>query len=209
MITAKHMSRYNPYFVEPVVTKEEQSRLKESGELAKLGHVSIKAAANFQTSSVFFDPIVRKLINHIMEDGKKELARSLLEKGFLNIKRIQVQRYNSAKTDEERAEIETSPLKLLHRAIENARPLLKLTPIKRGGITYQVPVPISEKHSYFFAYNWLLEATNQKERTVHFPEKFAWEVIDAAHNTGKVIKRKTDLHQQCEANRAYAHYRWI
>lgn len=25
---------------------------------------------------------------------------------------------------------------------------------------------------------------------------------------GKVVKKKQDLHRQCEANRAYAHYRW-
>lgn len=202
------MSQYPRNFVNPVVTKDEQEKLTETGELSRLAHVPIKAAANFQTCSVFFDPIVRKLINHIMEDGRKELARSLLEKGFLNIKRIQVKRYNAAQTDEERAGIETNPLVLLHRAIENARPLLKLTPIKRGGIMYQVPVPIIERHSYFFAYKWLLDAANTKERKVHFPEKFAWEVIDAAHGTGKVVKRKVDLHKQCEANRAYAHYRW-
>lgn len=25
---------------------------------------------------------------------------------------------------------------------------------------------------------------------------------------GQVIKRKQELHKKCEANRAYAHYRW-
>lgn len=60
----------------------------------------------------------------------------------------------------------------------------------------------------FLAIKWLLEAANDKERTVHFPEKFAWELLDAANNTGKVVKKKQDLHRQCEANRAYAHYRW-
>lgn len=55
---------------------------------------------------------------------------------------------------------------------------------------------------------WLIEAANDKERTVHFPEKLAYELIDAANNTGRVVKKKQDLHRQCEANRAYAHYRW-
>lgn len=202
------MSVYPKNYVNPVVTKEEQHELSKTGELSQLAHTPIRAALSFHTSSVFYDPIVRKFTNHIMEDGKKELARSLLEKGFLNIKRIQVRKYNQAKTDAERAEIETNALKMLHRAVENSRPLLKLMPVKRGGITYQVPVPISERESYFFAYKWLLEAMNTKERTVHFPEKFAWEVIDAANGTGKVVKRKVDVHKQCEANRAYAHYRW-
>lgn len=25
---------------------------------------------------------------------------------------------------------------------------------------------------------------------------------------GRVVKKKLELHKQCEANRAYAHYRW-
>lgn len=183
--------------------------MTESGEIRDLAHVRIRAALGYQTCSVFNDPIATKLINHIMRDGNKELARGLLEKCFLNIKRIQVKRYNTAKTDEERVNIETNPILLLHRAVENTRPLLDLMPIKRGGVTYQVPVPVSEKQSYFLAYKWLLDVAINKERTVHFPEKLAWEVIDAASGTGKAIKRKTDLHKQCEANRAYAHYRWM
>lgn len=71
-----------------------------------------------------------------------------------------------------------------------------------------MPGPITEKRSLFLAIKWLLEATNEKERTIHFPEQFAWELLDAANNTGKVVKKKQDLHRQCEANRAYAHYRW-
>lgn len=71
-----------------------------------------------------------------------------------------------------------------------------------------MPVPITEKRSYFIAMRWLVWAAREKERTVHFPEKLAYELIDAANNTGRVVKKKLDLHKQCEANRAYAHYRW-
>lgn len=55
---------------------------------------------------------------------------------------------------------------------------------------------------------WIIEATKDKDRKVSFPEKLAYELLDAANNTGRVVKRKQDLHKQCEANRAYAHYRW-
>lgn len=92
--------------------------------------------------------------------------------------------------------------------MENCTPLLQLTPIKRGGATYQVPIPITEKHARFMAMKWLIIEANEKERTTHFPEKLAAEILDAYNNTGKVVKRKQDLHKQCEANRAFAHYRW-
>lgn len=75
-----------------------------------------------------------------MEMGKKQLARSLVEKAFENIKRIQIERYHLASTPEEKNKIELNPKKVLHLAIENSKPLLQLSPIKRGGITYQVSI---------------------------------------------------------------------
>ncbi|XP_073945298.1 mitochondrial ribosomal protein S7 [Choristoneura fumiferana] len=196
------------YFQNPIFRKEDQSKLIESGELAKLSAVPVKPPGSHETSSVYHDPLVNKVINHVMEMGKKKLARSLVEKAFENIKRIQIERYHLATTQEAKARIELSPKAILYKAVDNAKPLLLLSPIKRGGITYQVPGPITEKRSLFLAIKWLLDATNEKERTVHFPQAFAWELLDAANNTGKVVKRKQDLHRQCEANRAYAHYRW-
>lgn len=73
---------------------------------------------------------------------------------------------------------------------------------------FKVPVPLTAKESQFRSMKWLIEAINTKDRRVHFPESLAHEMIDAANNTGRVVKRKQDLHKQCEANRAYAHYRW-
>ncbi|XP_063824933.1 small ribosomal subunit protein uS7m [Ostrinia nubilalis] len=196
------------FFQNPVFRKEDQAKLIESTDLSKLAAVPVKPPAVYETSSAYHDPLVNKVINHVMEMGKKQLARSLVEKAFENIKRTQIERYHLASTAEEKNKIELDPKRVLHKAIENSKPLLQLSPIKRGGITYQVPGPITEKRSLFLAIKWLLEATNDKERTIHFPEQFAWELLDAANNTGKVVKRKQDLHRQCEANRAYAHYRW-
>lgn len=201
------MSSYGPHFVEPIFKPKKQEELFESGEAQKLIHVPLKAARNNETSSVFHDEILSKFTNYIMKGGQKRLARELIEKALENIKRIQLERYNLA-DPEERAKIELNPVAILHKAIENCRPILILTPVKRGGSKYQVPVPLTEKRSYFIAMRWLVHAGREKERTVHFPEKIAWELLDAAANTGRVVKKKHELHKQCEANRAYAHYRW-
>lgn len=174
----------------------------------KIAHIPIKAARNNDTVSVFHDDVISKFTNYVMRKGNKLLARDLLDKSFEQIKRVQLEKYNTAKTEEEKAKIQTNPTDILHQAIENSRPLLQLTPIKRGGVKYQVPVPITINRSNFMAMKWLIEAANEKERTVHFPQKLAWELLDAASNQGRVVKRKADLHRQCEANRAYAHYRW-
>ncbi|KAG8299576.1 28S ribosomal protein S7, mitochondrial [Homalodisca vitripennis] len=56
--------------------------------------------------------------------------------------------------------------------------------------------------------NWLIEAGREKDRKIVWSQQMAHELINAADNKGRVVKRKQDLHKLCEANRAYAHYRW-
>ncbi|SPP81619.1 blast:28S ribosomal protein S7%2C mitochondrial [Drosophila guanche] len=109
---------------------------------------------------------------------------------------------------DDKQKVNTNAEKILIDAVENSRPLLQLTSIKRGGVNYQVPVPITKKRSYFLSMKWLLDAAFEKDNKVGLPERLAWEILDAAHGQGRVIKRKDDLHKQCESNRAYAHYRW-
>lgn len=202
-----YMSQYPKTFVKPIVTHDEQKELEGDGTLATLSHVPIRAALNSQSSSPLIDKLLNKFTNYVMEGGQKALARKIIEEGLEQIKRIQLERYHLA-DEEEKKNIELNPRILFHQAVENCRPLLRLTPVKRGGITYQVPIPTTENDSYFRSMKWLMEASNDKEKSIHFPQKFAWEVLDAAANTGRVVKKKQDLHKQCEANRAYAHYRW-
>lgn len=202
------MSVFSPHYVPPVYKKQAQAELYETGEAAKLAHLPILPARNNDSCSIFHDERLSKFTNYVMMSGRKVLAKELVEKTFENIKRMQLQKYNKAETEEEKSKIETNPLTILHKAIENCRPLLNVAPIKRGGVKYQVPVPITEKHSYYLSCKWIVEASREKESRVHLPDKLAYELLDAANNQGRVVKRKHDLHKLCEANRAYAHYRW-
>lgn len=146
--------------------------------------------------------------NYLMRHGNKILARELVQKTFERIKRIQLEKYHKCKDDEEKKGVQLNPRAIFNQAVVNCKPVLHLTPIKRGGVKYLVPVPISERKSRFTAMNWLIDAGNEKERDARFIEKLAQELIDASNNTGRVVKKKQELHKQCEANRAYAHYRW-
>lgn len=202
------MSQFSKDFVDPVYKKDKQAELYETGEASKWAHLPIKPPRNNDTSSIFHDERVSKFVNYIQMGGRKMLARQLLEQTFEKIKRVQLEKYNKAETDDEKAKIETNPLTILHMAIENTRPILNVMPIKRGGVKYQVPVPITDKQSYYRACKWLVEASREKEKRQHLPDKMAYELLDAAFNQGRVVKRKHDLHRLCESNRAYAHYRW-
>lgn len=46
-----------------------------------------------------------------------------------------------------------------------------------------------------------------KKGSTHFEQILANEFIAASNNEGFTIQAKQELHKQCEANRAYAHYR--
>jgi len=207
-ISSKCADTYPKFFVKPVYRQEDYEILKETGEATKIAFVPVRAAESDQIQSVWHDPLVSKFVNIIMRKGKKELARSILEQAFENIKRTQLKKYYEATTDAERDKIITNPYEIFHRAVENCRPLLETTPMKRGGTTYRVPIPLGLKKSQFLAMKWLVEAAKDKESELRFYTKLSWEIIDGADNIGRVVKRKQDLHKVCEANRAYAHFRW-
>lgn len=101
------------------------------------------------------------------------------------------------------------PKTVLHHAIKNCTPILELRKIRRGGINYQVPIPINETRAQFLSMNWLIKTAQEKGNTEKISDMLAKEIIDAAKNQGRVIKKKQELHKLCEANRAYAHYRWL
>lgn len=70
-------------------------------------------------------------------------------------------------------------------------------------------MPVSQHRSRFLGMKWLIETSREKDKkTVRFWTQLARELVDAANNSGRVIRKKQDLHRQCEANKAYAHYRW-
>ncbi|XP_014220835.1 28S ribosomal protein S7, mitochondrial [Trichogramma pretiosum] len=205
----RNYSVFNPTYVKPVFRPEEQEALDQEEELKALSLLPIKPAFTDDTSSEFYDKQVSKFINFLMREGKKERARKALENTFENIKRIQLEKYNKATDPAEKEKIELDPRAILRQAIENSTPVLELLKMKKGGQTYQVPVPLTEKRAQFLGMNWLIQAGKDKQMKVHLSEKLAHELIDAANNEGRVIKKKQELYRQCEANRSYAHFRWF
>lgn len=188
------------------IRKEELANL-EAAELEKLSVMPVKPAPFDLTNSLLDDPEFTKFINISMKWADKEGMRVLMRDVFAKIKRIQLAKYHAA-PDEEKASIELDPKKIFKGAIENCKPVLSVTGIKKGGITYQVPIPITANKSRFMAMKWLIMAGRDKDGPIKFPEQMAKELLDAFHKEGRVVKRKQDLHKLCENNKAYAHYRW-
>ncbi|CAH1794535.1 unnamed protein product [Owenia fusiformis] len=205
IVTQVRWSQYNPHYLEPTIDKTELKKPLEEQDPRRFQ--PIKAIRSEQTVALGYDFQREKFINIMMKQGNKRLSREIFEKCLENIKRIQLQKYHKSE-ENERSSIELNPMNIFHQAIENCRPLLKLTRINKGGVAYQVPVPMTEKNSTFRAMKWMIESAKAKDANTRMYDQLAHELINAANNTGKSIKKKQELHKQCESNKAYAHFRW-
>jgi small subunit ribosomal protein S7 len=135
--------------------------------------------------------LVSRLINKIMERGKKSTAENIMY-GALDIIEQQENK---------------PPIEVLELAIKNASPLLMVKPRRVGGATYQVPVEVETERGAAIAIKWILAAARSRGGK-SMAEKLATEVTDASKEQGTTIKKREDTHKMAEANRAFAHYRW-
>ena len=141
--------------------------------------------------ALYKSKVVTKLINQIMNDGKKGTAQRIVYDAFEIIK---------DKTNEE-------PMTVFEKAMENIKPALEVKSRRVGGANYQVPVEVKADRAQALAFRWL--AQYARLRNGHsMAENLANEIIDASNNIGASVKKKEDTHKMAEANKAFAHYRW-
>ena len=151
---------------------------------------------NIAKRDVLADPVynsklVTKLINHLMIDGKKAKASSILYDAFGIIQ---------DKTGKE-------PVEVFEEAMNNVMPALEVKARRIGGATYQVPIEVRADRRQTLALRWITMFSRKRgEKTME--EKLANEIIDAYNNTGASVKRKEEMHRMAEANKAFAHYRF-
>ena len=141
--------------------------------------------------AIYNSKVVTKLINQIMQDGKKGTAQRILYEAFDII---------AKKTGRPAIEV-------YEEALENVRPALEVKSRRVGGANYQVPIEVSDERSQALALRWIVnyaKTRNGKGMALNL----ANELIDAANGTGGAVKKREDTHRMAEANKAFAHYRW-
>lgn len=140
---------------------------------------------------IYNDKIVSKLINTIMQDGKKGVAQKICYGAF----------------DIIREKTGKNPLEVFEEALNNIMPVLEVKARRVGGATYQVPMEVRPERRQTLGLRWLVGfARKRSERTMK--ERLAAEILDATNNLGGAVKKKEDTHKMAEANKAFAHYRW-
>ncbi|XP_065176764.1 small ribosomal subunit protein uS7m-like [Sycon ciliatum] len=158
--------------------------------------------------SVFYDGVISKFVNQMMISGKKAIAREIVTKTLLIIKRRQLQKYDKAKP-EAKENIELDPRVIFRQAVENCKPLMGFNTLKRGGKVFLVPVPFPDARRRYFAFDWMIDvARNKPHQKNPMQARLSEEILLAYDNQGAAIKKKEDFHKIAYNNRAFAHYRW-
>ena len=141
--------------------------------------------------SIYNSKVVTKLINQIMQDGKKGTAQKILYEAFDIVEK---------KTNRPAMEI-------YEEALKNVTPALEVKSRRVGGANYQVPIEVSDDRGQALALRWIVNyAKNRSGKGMAI--NLANELIDAANGTGGAVKKREDTHKMAEANKAFAHYRW-
>ena len=140
----------------------------------------------------FNSEIVARLINAVMERGKKSTAQGIVYGAFDLIK-------------EGKADME--PMEVFKQALENVRPRLEVKSRRVGGSTYLVPLDVPEERQIAIALRWIVSFARGR-KGVPMAKALANEINDAFNNTGNAVKKKDDTHRMANANKAFAHYRW-
>ena len=140
---------------------------------------------------IYKSKLVARLINRLMVDGKRGKASTILYKAFDLIKE----------------ETGNDPMEVFEQAIKNLMPVLEVRSRRVGGSNYQVPIEVRPERRTTLALRWLVNyARLRGENTM--VERLGREIMDAANNTGAAVRKREEIHNMAEANKAFAHYRW-
>ena len=133
--------------------------------------------------------MVDKFINYVMLDGKKSLAKKLLDETFEEIK----------------AKGQKNPKAIFDKALENIIPKIEVRPKRVWGSIYQVPQEVKPKRQLFLASKWIIDSARSK-KGASFSKFLANELIEAANETGNAYKKKLEVYKMAEANKAFARF---
>ena len=132
---------------------------------------------------------IAKLINHIMERGKKTVAQKIVYDTFNII---------SEKTKQD-------PFEVFDRALKNVTPEVEVKSKRVGGANYQVPIEVRGDRRIQLAFRWIISAAKSRKGKP-MAEKLADEFMEINKGVGTAMKKREDVQKMAEANRAFAHF---
>ena len=152
----------------------------------------IKNKHELRPEQVYDSVKVSKLINYVMDSGKKSVARKVVYDCFDVLK-------EKTKTE--------NPLEVFELALKNTTPAMEVRSRRVGGANYQVPREVRPERQRALSMKWIVLAARSKKGR-RMAEKLADEIISASKNEGEAVKKRENTHKMAEANKAFAHFAW-
>ena len=140
----------------------------------------------------FNSTLVTRLVNTVMERGKKSVAQGIVYGAFDEL---------IAKNPA------TNPLEVLQRAVDNAKPRLEVKARRVGGATYQIPLEVPTDRQFALALRWLVDFADAR-KGIPMQQALAAEILEAYQGQGNAIRKRDEVHKMAQANKAFAHFRW-
>ena len=146
-----------------------------------------------EPDKLYGNVMVGKLINRIMQDGKKTTAEKRVYNAFDLIKQK-----------------EQDPMQVFEKALQNVGPKVEVKARRIGGANFQVPTEVRHDRRMALALRWIVEAARKRPNKEYhtFEEKLAAEFTAASNNEGDAIRKRDITMKQADANKAFAHFRW-
>ncbi len=147
---------------------------------------------DIKNDAVYDSAKVSKFINYVMEEGKKNTARTIV--------------YDCLDAIKDQAKVE-NPLELFESALKNTSPQMEVRSRRVGGANYQVPREVRPERKQSLSMKWIIDAARSKKgKPMHM--KLAEEIIAASKNEGEAVKKRDNVHKMAESNKAFAHFAW-
>ncbi|MEX0652119.1 MAG: 30S ribosomal protein S7 [Candidatus Paceibacterota bacterium] len=139
---------------------------------------------------IMYDSVkVSKLINYIMERGKKNTARKVVYSAFAEL---------AEKGD---------AIEIFETALRNVEPSVEVRSRRVGGANYQVPREVRAERRLSLSLRWIIAAAkSRKGMPMH--KRLADELLLASNKEGEAVKKRENTHKMAEANKAFAHFAW-
>ncbi len=131
-----------------------------------------------------------RLINRVMQDGKKQMAEKLV--------------YNGMQKAADKLQVQ-NPLEVFEQAMKNVRPHMETRSRRVGGANYQIPFEVKGQRQQHLTIMWFVAAARAR-KGMSMEDRIAQELVDAYNNQGAAVKKREDTHKMAEANRAFAHF---
>lgn len=140
----------------------------------------------------FNNALVARLVSTVMVSGKKTTAQSIVYGAFDHIAEKLPQ---------------VSPVEVLQRAVDNAKPRIETKARRVGGATYQVPLEVPADRQASLAMRWIVDFADAR-KGIPMKEALAGEIMEAYQAQGNAIRKRDEVHKMAQANKAFAHFRW-